>query len=96
MHWQKKIVPFAVFFLVANPETFKIVRGILGDWVASPAGLPTQQGVLLHALVYVIVAHIAWKLFYGKKSGFGGQGANGQACTQDSDCMYGCTNKMCT
>lgn len=96
MKLQKKIVPFIVFFLVANPETFKIVRGVLGDWVASPAGLPTQAGVLLHALVYVIVAHFAWVTFMGRKSGFGGEGQHGAACTQDSDCMYGCTNKMCT
>jgi hypothetical protein len=96
MHIQKKIVPFVAFYIVANPMTFKAVRGILGPWVASAEGLPTQAGVLLHALVFVIVAHIMWKLFMSKKSGFAGKGQHGDKCTQDSDCMYGCTNMMCT
>jgi hypothetical protein len=69
----KKLVPFAVFFLVANPATFKLVRKILGSWVASADGLPTTAGLLLHALVFVIVAHFLWRLVWGKKkSGFGG------------------------
>jgi len=72
-NWQKKLVPFAVFFLVANPATFKLVRKILGSWVASADGLPTTAGLLLHALVFVIVAHFVWRLVWGtKKSSYGG------------------------
>lgn len=67
MELQKKIVPFVVFFIVANPETFKLVRRILGGWVASADGLPSTAGLLLHALVYVILAHFVWRLVYGKK-----------------------------
>jgi hypothetical protein len=67
MDIQKKIVPFIVFFIVANPETFKLVRKLLGGWVASADGLPSQAGVLLHALVYVLVAHFVWRLVYGKR-----------------------------
>lgn len=65
--WKKKIVPFVVFFVVANPETFKLVRSLAGAWVASPEGLPTTAGLLLHALVYVLLAHFAWRLVYGAK-----------------------------
>jgi hypothetical protein len=73
-NWQKKIVPFVVFFIVANPETYKLVRSLAGSWVASPEGLPTTAGLLLHALVYVLLAHVAWKLVWGaKKSGYGQQ-----------------------
>jgi len=73
MDWQKKIVPFAVFFVVANPATFKLTRSVAGSWVAAADGLPTTAGLLLHALVFVIVAHFLWRLIYGKKkSGFGG------------------------
>jgi hypothetical protein len=72
-HLQKKLVPFAVFFVVANPSTFKLTRSIAGSWVAAADGLPTTAGLLLHALVFVIVAHFLWRLIYGKKkSGFGG------------------------
>jgi hypothetical protein len=72
-NWQKKIVPFAVFFVVANPATFKLTRSVAGSWVAAADGLPTTAGLLLHALVFVIVAHFLWRLVWGKKkSGFGG------------------------
>jgi len=71
--WQKKLVPFAVFFVVANPATFKLTRSLAGSWVAAADGLPTTAGLLLHALVFVIVAHFVWRLVWGKKkSGFGG------------------------
>lgn len=48
-------VPFIVFFIVANPALFKMVRGIAGSWVASVDGCPTTAGLLLHALVFIIV-----------------------------------------
>lgn len=63
----KKLVPFAVFFVVANPETFKCVRSLLGKWVASADGIPTTAGLLLHALVFVILAHFMWRLVWGAK-----------------------------
>jgi len=70
---KKKAVPFAVFFAVANPATFKLTRSVLGNWVAAADGLPTTAGLLLHALVFVIVAHFLWRLIWGgKKSGYGG------------------------
>lgn len=73
MHLQKKLVPFAVFFVVANPATFKLTRSVAGHWVAAADGLPTTAGLLLHALVFVLVAHFLWRMIYGKKSsGFGG------------------------
>ena len=62
---KKKLVPFLVFFIVANPMTFKLVRSLLGDWVANAQGCPTTSGLLLHALVFVLVAHLVWRLVYG-------------------------------
>ena len=78
MDWQKKLVPFAVFFAVANPATFKLTRSIAGSWVAAADGLPTTAGLLLHALVFVIVAHFVWRLIYGKKK-------SSYGCMQTSD-----------
>jgi hypothetical protein len=81
--WKKKIVPFVVFFVVAHPETFKLVRSLAGNWVASADGLPTTAGLLLHALVYVILGHIAWQIVWGpKKSGYALQPAD-----VDKSCM---------
>ena len=66
MDVQKKIIPFITFFVIANPETFKLVRSIAGNWVASADGCPTTAGLLLHALVFVIVCHLLWSMVYGK------------------------------
>jgi hypothetical protein len=67
MNIQKKAIPFTVFFVVANPCTFQLTRKILGNWVASADGLPTTAGLLLHALVFVLLAHFLWKLVWGSK-----------------------------
>ena len=65
--WSKKVVPFIVFFLVANPETFKMTRSLLGSWVGSTYGVPSNFGLLLHALVFVLLSTFVWRLVYGKK-----------------------------
>jgi hypothetical protein len=49
------VIPFLAYVLVANPATYKAVRGILGGWVASAEGLATFPGLLLHALVFVLL-----------------------------------------
>jgi hypothetical protein len=68
MDLQKKIIPFVLFVLVANPETFKLVRSILGGWVSSSYGVPTLPGLLLHALVFVVLCHFIWKAVYGART----------------------------
>lgn len=62
MHLQKKAIPFITFFVVANPATFKLTRKVLGSWIAAADGLPTTAGLLLHALVFVLVAHFLWRM----------------------------------
>jgi hypothetical protein len=49
------VIPFLAYVLVANPETYKAVSGILGSWVANAEGLATFPGLLLHALVFVLL-----------------------------------------
>lgn len=63
----KNVVPFIVFFLVANPETFKLTRSLLGNWVGSTYGVPSNFGLLLHALVFVLLCTFVWQLVYGKR-----------------------------
>ena len=43
-----------LFIVVASPELFGVVQNLLGGLVrvASPAGVPTAFGLVLHALVY--------------------------------------------
>lgn len=54
--WTKILIFMITFFIVANPATFKIVRRLLGSWVASGEGLATPAGLILHALVFVSLA----------------------------------------
>jgi hypothetical protein len=46
-----------VFFLIANPETYKLLQKFLGSWVdiASPGGCPTPTGFFLHTGLFFIV-----------------------------------------
>ena len=49
------LLPAALFVAFANPETFKLVRGVAGGWVASTYGVPTNAGLILHAILFVLV-----------------------------------------
>ncbi len=46
-----------VFFLVANPETFRLTQRLLGGFItiASEGGCPTAYGFFLHSLVFFLV-----------------------------------------
>ena len=46
-----------IFFLIANPETYKLLQKFLGSWVdiASEGGCPTPTGFFIHTLLFFIV-----------------------------------------
>lgn len=46
-----------VFFLIANPETYKLMERIFGSFVhiASEGGCPTPMGFFLHSLLFFLV-----------------------------------------
>jgi hypothetical protein len=52
-----KAAAFATFFLVANPMTYALTSKlpVVGDFVTDAQGRPTQVGVLIHALVFVLL-----------------------------------------
>ena len=58
---QKKILislmSALVFFVVANPETFLFIRRYAGAWVASSTGCPTNRGLFLHTIVFMLVVY---------------------------------------
>jgi len=45
-----------VFFIVANPETYKFTQSVLGSFfdVAHPMGAATPNGLLLHTFVFFL------------------------------------------
>lgn len=54
--WTKMLIVVLLFFIVANPALFKMMRQVLGSWVASAEGLPSTAGLLLHAVVFAVLA----------------------------------------
>jgi hypothetical protein len=45
----------ALFYIIANPQVFIIVRSLLGNGISSASGCPTNFGLLVHALVFFLV-----------------------------------------
>jgi hypothetical protein len=60
-----QIIPFVAYIAVASPATYKLTRGVLGNWVASADGLATLKGVALHAVVFVLLATLLMPLASG-------------------------------
>ena len=56
-----------LFFVIANPDTFRIVRKIFGSWVSTPTGCPSTKGLALHSLVFLL---ISWLMMNVKKEAF--------------------------
>jgi hypothetical protein len=65
------------FFIVANPETFRIVRRILGSWISTPTGCPSTLGLLVHTLVFILVV---WGMMNIKKESGGKKKKSGCGC----------------
>ena len=65
------LVPFILYAVIASPATYKLTRGVAGSWIASAEGLATVPGLLLHALVFVLVAGCLMRLLNPRASGYG-------------------------
>ena len=49
------IISGLTFFVIANPETFRLMRSIFGSRIATPTGCPSTVGLLLHTVVFIVV-----------------------------------------
>ena len=58
------IISGLTFFIVANPETFRLVRRVLGPRIATPTGCPSTMGLLVHTIVFIL---IVWGMMNIKK-----------------------------
>ena len=56
-----------VFFIIASPDTFRLMRTIFGKWVSGPNGCPTSSGLALHSIVFMFVT---WGLMNIKSEGY--------------------------
>ena len=75
------IISGLTFFIVANPETFRLVRRVLGSWIATPTGCPSTLGLLVHTLVFILVV---WGMMNIKKEG---------GCSKSKKVGCGCGSK---
>ena len=49
------VISGLTFFVIANPETFRLVRRVLGPGIATPNGCPSTTGLLVHSIVFILV-----------------------------------------
>lgn len=49
------LISALTFYVIANPMTFRVVRGILGSRIASPNGCPSTFGLVIHAIVFMFI-----------------------------------------
>ena len=54
--FMRALIVGVLFFIVANPETFVLMRKVFGYKIASITGYPTTLGLLLHALVIFLIS----------------------------------------
>jgi hypothetical protein len=64
------VIPAVLYALVASPATYKATRGVLGGWVASSEGTARLGGLILHAIVFILLATLAMRYFPSKRSGY--------------------------
>jgi len=59
-----KALAFVLFFLVANPMMYDLTSNLpqVGNMIEDDSGRPTQVGVLIHALVFILLMHFAYKM----------------------------------
>lgn len=76
------VISGLTFFIIANPETFRLIRRILGSWIATPTGCPSTLGLLVHTLVFTLVV---WGMMNIKKEGGAKKG-----CGCGGDAKKGC------
>ena len=62
------IVPAVLYALVASPMTYQKTRDVFGSWVATQDGLAKTGGLILHALVFILLATLAMRYFPSKNS----------------------------
>jgi hypothetical protein len=64
------IVPAVLYALVASPMTYQKTRDVFGSWVATQDGLAKTGGLILHALVFILLAALAMRYFPSKRSSY--------------------------
>ena len=81
------IVPAVLYAVVASPATYQATRKVLGNWVATYEGTAKLGGLILHAIVFILLATLAMRYFPSKRSSYDHTGGVSQQG------MYGMNTK---
>lgn len=68
------IVPAALYAVVASPMTYQTTRNLFGGWVANQEGTAKLGGLILHAIVFILLATLAMRYFPGSRSEYSRSG----------------------
>jgi hypothetical protein len=71
------IVPAVLYALVASPMTYQKTRDVFGSWVATSEGTAKFGGLILHAIVFILLASLAMRYFPSRRSGYEHTGVYG-------------------
>jgi hypothetical protein len=55
------IVPAVLYALVASPMTYQKTRDVFGSWVATSEGTAKFGGLILHAIVFILLAALVMR-----------------------------------
>ena len=58
------VISGLTFFVIANPETYRVVRRLIGPGIATPNGCPSTLGLIVHSVVFILVV---WAMMNVKK-----------------------------
>jgi hypothetical protein len=50
--------------------TYQTTRNVFGGWVATTEGTAKLGGLILHAIVFILLATLAMRYFPSKRSGY--------------------------
>jgi len=62
--WRYTLYTTVVFLIVVNPVVYKFVNSLLNNIVviSNSDGCPTQEGMLIHALVFTVILRLMMEL----------------------------------
>ena len=75
------VVPAVLYALVASPGTYQATRNVFGSWVSTSEGTAKIGGLILHAIVFILLATLAMRFFPSKRTKF--SHCTGGDCTQE-------------
>jgi len=55
------IAPAVLYAVVANPATYQKTRDVFGSWVATSDGTAKFGGLILHAIVFILLAALVMR-----------------------------------